>query len=182
MNNTLRTELLDMCAADQAAAVAAFHASEKDVRFRGKFLFQIPKAEWVPEFHRADEVAARNANRMREIVEKTGWPGRSIVGEDGAEAAWLIVQHGGERLQRACLPLIARAVSEGEAEPQHLAAVADRAELEKGKPQIYGTHLVIEEGRHVPLFGVIDPAQLDERSEKLGLGKWSDYVASLKEC
>ncbi len=32
-------------------------------------------------------------DRMREIVARVGWPGRRMVGDDGASAAWLLVQH-----------------------------------------------------------------------------------------
>ena len=28
-----------------------------------------------------------------EIIEEFGWPLQSVVGKDGSEAAWLIVQH-----------------------------------------------------------------------------------------
>lgn len=31
-----------------------------------------------------------NLPRLRAIVEEHGWPGRSLVGEDGADAAWLV--------------------------------------------------------------------------------------------
>ena len=34
-----------------------------------------------------------NTTRLREIVSADGWPGRSLVGTDGAHAAWLLAQH-----------------------------------------------------------------------------------------
>jgi hypothetical protein len=36
------------------------------------------------------EADRRHTARMREIVAEHGWPGRTLVGEDGAHAAWLL--------------------------------------------------------------------------------------------
>jgi len=36
---------------------------------------------------------ADNLLRMKEIIAKYGWTGKSLVGTDGATAAWLLVQH-----------------------------------------------------------------------------------------
>ena len=42
---------------------------------------------------RLAEVHSRNAERLREIIEQRGWPGRTLVGDRGGRAAWLILQH-----------------------------------------------------------------------------------------
>jgi hypothetical protein len=39
-------------------------------------------------YHPRKEVHDRNAVRLTEIIADHGWPGRSLVGEDGANAAW----------------------------------------------------------------------------------------------
>jgi|HubBroStandDraft_3_1064219.scaffolds.fasta_scaffold71532_2 hypothetical protein len=45
-----------------------------------------------------------------------GWPGRTLVGEDGAQAAWLLAQHADHNpdLQRAFLDALRDAVARGE--------------------------------------------------------------------
>ena len=57
------------------------------------------------------------------MIEEHGWPGNSLVGEDGSHAAWFILQHSIERpdLQRRCLPLLSTAVANGEAAPAQAA-------------------------------------------------------------
>lgn len=30
---------------------------------------------------------------LRQVISGVGWPGKSLVGEDGAHAAWLLAQH-----------------------------------------------------------------------------------------
>ena len=37
------------------------------------------------------ETNRRNTARLREIVDEHGWPGRSVVGKLGADAAWLLL-------------------------------------------------------------------------------------------
>src|SRR5215813_3314065 len=56
---------------------------------------------------RMADVHQRNAARMTDLIGHHGWLGRRMVGDDGAAAAWRIVQHaiGDPKLQRAALPL-----------------------------------------------------------------------------
>ncbi len=45
-----------------------------------------------PDWEIVATVDADNLAWMKEVVVKVGWPGRSVVGEDGANAAWLLAQ------------------------------------------------------------------------------------------
>lgn len=83
----------------------------------------------------------RSVELMRKIVAEHGWPGRSLVGPDGAMAAWVLAQHLDEEpaLQRQCLGLLERAVADGEADAESLAYLTDRVLVNEGKPQRYGT-------------------------------------------
>ena len=42
---------------------------------------------------RMAEVHHRNGNELQVVIEQYGWPGKFLVGEDGAKAAWLILLH-----------------------------------------------------------------------------------------
>jgi hypothetical protein len=44
--------------------------------------------------------------RLRAIVTARGWPGRRLVGDDAAHAAWLLLQHADSAYQREMLPVI----------------------------------------------------------------------------
>jgi hypothetical protein len=63
-----------------------------------------------------EAVHHHNAYRLEEIIEECGWPGRSLVGEDGAAAAWLIAQHAIRlpALQRRSLTLLKEAAEKVE--------------------------------------------------------------------
>jgi hypothetical protein len=80
---------------------------------------------------RVRAVDAANTARMKRIVAERGWPGRSLVGDDGAQAAWLLVQHADHdpAFQRACLELLGQAVQAGEADARQHAYLTDRCVL-----------------------------------------------------
>ncbi|MCA1721898.1 MAG: hypothetical protein LC779_12615 [Actinobacteria bacterium] len=79
--------------------------------------------------------------RLQEIIDRHGWPGRSLVGEDGADAAWVIAQHADRHHEwrREWLPLVREAAMKGEADPRHFARLADRVALVDSNTQLYGT-------------------------------------------
>jgi hypothetical protein len=121
-----------------------------------------------------EAVHRTNAARLRAIVaELEGWPGRSIVGDDGASAAWLIAQHaiGEPDTMRAMLPLLEAAVAGGEADASELACLVDRVRLLEGRPQLYGTQTDWDPtGRWmVPAGSIEDPDRVDERRQAVGL-------------
>ena len=56
----------------------------------------------------------------------------------------------------------------------------DRMLVDQGKPQIYGSNFVTENGRLV-MSPVEDPGKLDERRKAAGLPPISEYMKMLKE-
>lgn len=63
------------------------------------------------------KIDADNTAFMKKVIDKHGWPGKSLVGADGALAAFLLVQHASAdpAFQERCLVLIREAVEQGEA-------------------------------------------------------------------
>src|SRR5262245_19021741 len=92
-----RRELLAMVDADQ--------------RVRQGFGSQM-EPEKVTQMQAVD---TKHTARMKAIIAEHGWPGRSLVGDDGAHAAWLLVQHADASFMAQSLPLMEHAVSRGEA-------------------------------------------------------------------
>jgi hypothetical protein len=161
MDEALRAELVARLSDDQTAVGAvyetadgyrpAFQASQAGDR-RTPWPFAI--FEWEPasaapaEVIRALHVIRSNTARLKQIVATHGWPGRSLVGEDGALAAWLILQHAGSAVstigtpenhafRRSCVPLLMKAVLAGEAHPRHLAWVVDGIHAVADEPPEY---------------------------------------------
>jgi hypothetical protein len=133
----------------------------------------------------ADRMAAlhRQHNaRLHAILREHGWPGRTAVGEDGAGAAWLLLQHAvlDPDLMRRALPLLERAVQMGEAEPKHLALLVDRIRVLEGRTQLYGTsHDWDPQGRMSPR-PIEDPAGVEERRRRVGLEPLAENTRRLR--
>ena len=120
---------------------------------------------------RMAQVHQRNARRLRRIIESVGWPGSDLVGSDGAEAAWLILQHAISEpdLLRRTLPLLTAAAREGKADPAHAAMLEDRIRFFEGRPQRYGTQFDWDADGSLSPGEVEDPQGLGERRHAVGL-------------
>jgi hypothetical protein len=158
----LRRELLALVEEDQAARqalIASKGPPDKAVQER------------VAAADRASTL------RMKAVVAKHGWPGKKLVGEEGANAAWLLVQHADldRDFQKLCLPLLEKAVAAGDAEPRHFAYLHDRVAVAESRPQRFGTQY--REGKPAPIE---DEARVDERRKQVGLGTMAEYDQQMR--
>jgi hypothetical protein len=160
-NQALRAELITMRDADQEVR----RRSVKD-----------PKNETIKKDVAA--VDARNLARLREILRVHGWPGKSLVGTDGAGAAWTLAQHGGQLFLQQTVPLMRAAAEHGDLDWGLVATSIDRVLLGEGKKQLYGTQFDNDGGK-CESKNVEDPAKLDERRRAVGLGPINEYAQML---
>jgi hypothetical protein len=161
VDEELRAELVERADRDQAARMS----------LRTDFAM----TEWEAV---AAPVDQDNAERLREIIDRHGWPGRQLAGDDGAHAAWLLAQHAPPQLQEECLPLLEDAVTRDDASPADLAYLRDRVLTHRGEPQLYGTQYLERDGV-LELWTVRDPAGLDERRAALGMAPEAENRARL---
>jgi hypothetical protein len=132
---------------------------------------------------RMERVHRRNASRLHAILDQHGWPGRTMVGADGAHAAWIVVQHaiGDPALQRRALPLLRSAAAQGEVSVVEVAMLEDRIRVSEGRLQRYGTQYDWDaDGRLSPL-PVEDPEHVDERRRAVGLSPLEECTARQRE-
>lgn len=168
MNKKLRDELLSMQHEDQQVLQELVDSGELGT---------------VAYHPRIMEVHERNNARIKQIVEQCRWPGISLVGKEGAEAAWLIVQHAvlDTEFMGVCLELLGEAVRNGEAEGMHFAYLQDRVLIMSGKPQIYGTqHDVDENGIAFPL-PIENPSEVDCLRKEMGLDTLAKATSRIQE-
>ena len=128
------------------------------------------------------QVDAENLPWLKKVITEIGWPGRSIVGDDGASAAWLLVQHADSdpAFQRQCLDLLTVAASHGEATKAQVAYLTDRVLLAEGKPQEFGTQATGRNGQWVPR-DLRDPGHVDQRRAAMSLGSLAGNLARITE-
>ena len=121
---------------------------------------------------RMEAVHVRNAARLRELIAQYGWPAVDIAGDDGAEAAWLIVQHaiGEPDFQRAALLLLNACTAQGRAPAWHAAYLEDRVAMYEGRPQRFGSQWFDDprDGRARP-WKLADPEHVNELRASVGL-------------
>ena len=166
-NPALREELLKMAQLDQEVRQFVYGS-------RG----QQPDSATVA---RMNSVDAAHIKRLKEIVEQYGWPDYDLVGQDGAGAAFLIVQHSPDwDFQERVLPLLREAYERGEADGQSLALLTDRVRVHRGEPQLYGTQYQIEEGE-VVFSEIEDRERVDERRAELGMPSLEMYKKIVEE-
>ncbi len=163
MNHALLEELNDLV--------------ERDVRMREKLLREDrlygSYDEAMQQIHRD------NAVRLSAIVECHGWPGVSLVGLEGARAAWLIAQHAicTPDLQRGFLKRLELAAEVGDAPKKQVALLTDRIRFNEGRAQVYGT--VFDWDASGQLNCVVeDPETVDARRASVGL---ESFDAALSE-
>jgi hypothetical protein len=158
--------------------------AEEDQRVRrlvspskGQHEFRLPD-EVAEEWRRVD---TGNTQWLADLVDARGWPGRTLAGTDGAEAAWLLAQHADRdpELQRMFLEALRGAVTDGEAAPGNLAYLEDRVRVHDGRPQLYGTQFTVTDGELRP-SPIEDPQRLDERRTEAGLGPFAAYEAQMR--
>ena len=168
MNHALKNELLAMQEEDQRGLQTLIDSGE------------LGSDEYHPTIKAIHE---KNNARIKEIIDSHGWPGISVVGKEGSEAAWLVVQHAvlDTKFMSDCLALLREAVHQGEAEGWCLAYLQDRVLTQSGQPQIYGTqHNIDENGIAFPL-PMQEPEKVDLLRQEVGLDPLSVATNRIQE-
>jgi hypothetical protein len=173
MRLELQAELLRRAQQDQVARSELLCRAEQD---------KVTRAGPEPGWDTVASVDADNLTWLKSVVAEIGWPGWSMVGEEGAHAAWLLAQHADRdpAFQRRCLDLITEAARSGEASLTELAYLTDRVLLAEGQPQEYGTQMEGQEEGWTPRR-LRDPETVDARRAAMSLGPLSEYIARMAD-
>ena len=122
------------CRVDEELRRELLARRDEDQRIRnlvssqpGGYMVRLPD-DLAAEWQRIDE---ENTRWLAEVLSARGWPGRTLVGEDGAGAAWLLAQHADHDpvRQRAFLHALRSAAAQGQASRAHLAYLEDRVRI-----------------------------------------------------
>lgn len=162
---------------DEALRAALISRGRQDQAVREVFL--AGHHQDTTDLRQMADVDADNTSFLKKIVAERGWPGRSLVGSDAANAAFLILQHSPDTaFQAKTLPLLEKAYAAGDAEGQQVALLSDRVAVQRGQPQLYGTQASVVNGRF-KLNPIADSANVDARRAKLGMPPVAAYMRIL---
>ncbi|MDQ2674644.1 MAG: hypothetical protein M3Y40_08300, partial [Chloroflexota bacterium] len=183
-NAQLRDELMAMVERELEAAEALYAVADADAHIGGELDRRLSGpttplilalADWdgAPvEGATLLETNANNVERFSRVVAEHGWPGLRLVGAEGADAAWMLAQHAdrSNETRRTWLPALADAVASGDADPRHLATLADRVAAVAGEAQPYGTIAMLAADGEVEYpLPPADPGSLEARRAAVGL-------------
>lgn len=168
LNQPLRSELIALAEQDQQNRQDFSTVMKKVAR-------NSPEGEAAfKAFNHADSAIQA---RTKAIIGELGWPTRSKVADDGAHAAWAIVQHMPKEYQESVLPKLLAAAKAGEAQPGDGALLQDRVLARNKRPQVYGSQLSVPAGGGDPVVDPIEnPACVDVRRRSVGLEPLADYL------
>lgn len=130
-----------------------------------------------------EAVHLRNAARLEELIDEYGWLGKSKVGEDGAEAAWLIVQHA-ISLPKFCkkaLEMLEEAGKTGEVPRWQAAYLSDRIAFFENRPQRYGTQADWNKNGEMEIWNLENEEKVNEYRAEVGLKPLENKVLQSEE-
>ena len=165
----LRRELLEMRRLDQEVRHEWIQAGAST-----------PGPELVSRMAAIDD---RNTTRLRAIVDEHGWPGSDLVGRDGAESAFLVLQHASHPVQKEMFPLVEAGHRAGTVSGQNYALLLDRILVRDGQPQVYGSQArPFDEwiDGEPALEPIEDERNVDVRRAEIGLPPLAEYRELLK--
>jgi hypothetical protein len=161
MNSALRDELVEMERHDQDVRG---ELAANGTLFEGYH----PRMQAVHQEH---------ARRLRHMITQFGWPTETMVGQEGAKAAWLIAQHSIAEpdFMRQCRKLLEDASNQGEVPRWQFAFIDDRIRIFEGRPQRYGTQLCEKDGV-LQACALEDPLNIDRLRQEAGLPPLTDII------
>jgi hypothetical protein len=128
-----------------------------------------------------EELCRRGAERLSEIFDSVGWPGREVIRGGCWAADWLLyhaiwtpnVMRRGLGLQRA-------GERRGEVDPLDVALLEDRISMLEGRPQQYGTQLEWDDDGALSPLPIADPGDVDVRRGAVGLCPLAEEIERIR--
>ncbi|GJM36299.1 MAG: hypothetical protein DHS20C18_53000 [Saprospiraceae bacterium] len=120
---------------------------------------------------------AVNERKVKEILDKYGWPEKEVIGEQGNRTICNVIQHSDNEIRLKYLPMMKEAVKMKKLAPQFLVRAEDRIATERGDLQIYGGQMkYYPETKSFNVWPVFDPVNIDKRRAAIGLGPIAEHL------
>lgn len=130
----------------------------------------------VGQWEAQKKAVAQNTVRLDKIIERYGWPTRSMVGKDGVWMVWAIAQHSHDlEFQKKCLALLEETLNTDQPESLLYAELHDRIRRSTDKKQTYG-QAIIEENGIKKFYPIENEPKVDLRRKAIGLPPLKVYA------
>ncbi len=178
-NESLQQRVLSDSLAQQLNAI-----DELDQRYRNqmeevRMKYGGGTKEMKTLFTLMNEADSVNLVKVKAIIDKYGWLGADVIGDQGNTTLFMVIQHSDVKTQEDYLPLMRQAVANGKAKASSLALLEDRVAMFEGKKQIYGSQLRWDMKNNTYLIAPMDdPDNVDKRRASVGLGSLAEYLSN----
>ncbi|MGI9530487.1 DUF6624 domain-containing protein [Lutimonas sp.] len=120
---------------------------------------------------------AINEKKVRHLLDTQGWPDVELIGERGNRTICNVIQHADNEVRILYLPMMRKAVADGDLSAQYLVRAEDRIATERGDLQVYGGQMkYYPETKSFNVWPVYDPENIDKRRAAIGLGPISEFL------
>lgn len=120
-----------------------------------------------------------NERKVKNILDKYGWPTKERAGEQGNWTISNVIQHSDNEVRIQYLPMMRQAVKDKKLEPRFLVRAEDRIATERGDLQIYGGQMkYYPETKNFNLWPVFEPENIDKRRTEIGLDSIAIFLKS----
>ena len=161
----LRAELEAILETDQKRRLLLNKADEKE-----------RAALWAEQ----NVIDKANQTRIDEIVKTHGWPGKKEFGSKAAVAAFVVVQHSTSEMMRRYLPILRKAMENGDADKSSFALLDDRIRMIEGRPQRFGSQVQGSPNSNMYFWQIEDEENVDKRRAEMGLEPLAEYAKRFK--
>ncbi len=110
------------------------------------------------------------------IIDAYGWLSESETSLKANTSLFLVIQHADVETQIKYLPVLKKAIKEGNAQKEHYAYLVDRVNMKKGKYQIYGTQIGGDYKGNLCIWPIEDELNVNKRRKLLGLNSIEEYA------
>ena len=118
-----------------------------------------------------------NEEKVKNILDKYGWPTKEMIGEEGNWIICNVIQHSDNEIRLKYLPMMRKAVKEKKLEPRFLVRAEDRIATERGDLQIYGGQMkYYPVTKSFNVWPVYDPVNIDKRRAEIGLDPIAEFL------
>ena len=118
-----------------------------------------------------------NEEKVTYILDTYGWPKKNLIGMQGNWTISNVLQHSSLDVREKYLPMMKKAVKEGQLEARFLVRAEDRIATDKGELQIYGGQMkYYPESKNFNVWPVYDPVNIDKRRAEIGLGPIKEFL------
>ena len=133
----------------------------------------VAEAVWMLKFL----IQKQNQRELEALLANRSWPRIGQVGRDAAMAAYLIVMHSNDGLQKKYLAVIKTICEAGELPWMRYANIFDRSRFNDNEPQRFGTHTRYNERtKTAELYPLEDESKVDEWRKEISLPPLAEFL------